>query len=83
MKILMQNHAVFLFNNVANYKQQQEVIFLPSKKDAKKKKAKAPVDNSQGLYEFANDQLGENKDAAFSDLDSRPAKKQKSSKKKK
>jgi len=53
---------------------------LASKKN---KKAKQSIDNSAGLYEFANDQLGENKDAAFNDLAKKSNNKQTSAKKKK
>lgn len=57
---------------------------MASKKDASKnKKTKVSIDTSTGLYEFANDQLGENKDAAFSDLAKKSNSKQTSAKKKK
>lgn len=57
---------------------------MANKKDtSKNKKTKASIDNSSGLYEFANDQLGENKDAAFSDLAKKSNSKQTSAKKKK
>lgn len=60
------------------------MILLSSKKDvSKNKKAKPPIDNSAGLYEFANDQLGENRDAAFNDLAKKSTNKKASSKKKK
>ena len=58
----------------------KEVIFMFSKKNvSKNKKTKPSTENASSLYEFANDQLGENKDAAFNDL----ANKQTSCKKKK
>ena len=57
---------------------------MACKKDvSKNKKTKPSTDNSSGLYEFANDQLGENKDAAFNDLAKKSANKQTSGKKKK
>lgn len=53
------------------------------KKDAaKNKNSKQSNDNSSGLYEFANDQLGENKDASFKDLGKKAADKKNSKKKK-
>ncbi|NLL04881.1 MAG: hypothetical protein GX270_03640 [Clostridiaceae bacterium] len=53
---------------------------MSSKKNvSKNKKTKPSTENASSLYEFANDQLGENKDAAFNDL----ANKQTSCKKKK
>ncbi len=53
---------------------------MPSKKDvAKNKNSKPSIDNPSGLYEFANDQLGENRDPSYKDLN----KKEKGSKKKK
>lgn len=56
---------------------------MPSKKDVAKKKAKASIENPSGLYEFANDQLGENKDAAFKDLNTKASNSQMCNKKKK
>ncbi|WP_162862548.1 hypothetical protein [Acetivibrio cellulolyticus] len=42
---------------------------MSSKKDvAKNKNTKPSIENPSGLYEFANDQLGENRDPAFKDL---------------
>jgi len=60
------------------------VIFLSSKNDASKNKKRKPsVQNTSNLYEFANDQLGENKDAAFNNLNNNSANKQKKNQKKK
>ncbi len=57
---------------------------MSSKKDvSKNKKTKPSTENSSGLYEFANDQLGENRDAAFNDLAKKSANKQTLDKKKK
>lgn len=56
---------------------------MPSKKDVAKKKAKESIENPSGLYEFANDQLGENRDPAFKDLNAKASKSQTSKKKKK
>lgn len=57
---------------------------MSSKKDvSNNKKQTTSKEKSTGLYEFANDQLGENKDAAFNDLAKISANKQTSGKKKK
>ena len=57
---------------------------MSSKKEvSKNKKTKPSIENSSGLYEFANDQLGENRDAAFNDLAKKSANKQTSGKNKK
>lgn len=60
------------------------MIFLSSKKDVvKNKQTKPSIENPSGLYEFANDQLGENRDAAFNDLGTKSNKKQSAGKNKK
>ncbi len=57
---------------------------MSSKKEvSKSKKSKPSTENASGLYEFANDQLGENRDAAFNDLAKKSVNKQTSGKKKK
>lgn len=48
-----------------------------------KKNKKSKATNDSTLYEFANDQLGENKDTTTKDLAEKTDKKQKSSKKNK
>ncbi len=57
---------------------------MPSKKDVVNNKSSKPsIENPSGLYEFANDQLGENRDASYKDLSKKSSNKEINSKKKK
>lgn len=57
---------------------------MASKKDVvNNKNSKPSIENPSGLYEFANDQLGENRDPSYKDLGKKSTGKEVSNKKKK